>query len=279
MHYLWQDIRYALRSLVKTPAFTLVALLTLALGIGANSAIFSVVNGVLLRSLPYPQADRLVVVRETYGGGLTGSVSGPNFADWRVRAHSFSSMAASRGMAVSLLGVGEPEEISAAMVSSDFFRTLGVTPVLGRGLLPGEDQGQGSVAVISEGLWRERFGGDRDILGRTVNLSGRPYTIVGVAPSSLAYPGRSRLWLPFGFGLGRSNDRDSHSYDVIARLTPSATVATAQADMDAVARGLKEAYPGQNTGRGAAVIAMTKILSAPCVRRCCCSRARSSSCC
>ena len=258
MHYLWQDIRYALRSLVKTPAFTLVALLTLALGIGANSAIFSVVNGVLLRSLPYPQADRLVVVRETYGGGLTGSVSGPNFADWRARAHSFSSMAASRGMAVSLLGVGEPEEISAAMVSSDFFRTLGVTPVLGRGLLPGEDQGQGSVAVISEGLWRERFGGDRDILGRTVNLSGRPYTIVGVAPSSLAYPGRSRLWLPFGFGLGRSNDRDSHSYDVIARLTPSATVATAQADMDAVARGLTEAYPGQNTGRGAAVIAMTE---------------------
>ena len=103
---LWQDIRYALRSLVKTPAFTLVALLTLALGIGANSAIFSVVNGVLLRSLPYPQADRLVVVRETYGGGLTGSVSGPNFADWRARAHSFSSMAASRGVAVSLLGAG-----------------------------------------------------------------------------------------------------------------------------------------------------------------------------
>src|SRR4051812_26977290 len=117
MQSLWQDFRYALRSLGKTPGFTLVALLTLALGIGANSAIFSVVNGVLLRSLPYPDPDRLVMVRETYGGGLDGSVSAPNFLDWRSRAHTVANMAASRGVSVSLLGVGEPEEISAALVS------------------------------------------------------------------------------------------------------------------------------------------------------------------
>src|SRR4051794_2318392 len=124
MQSLWQDFRYALRSLAKTPGFTLVALLTLALGIGANSAIFSVVNGVLLRSLPFADPDRLIMVRETYGGGLTGSVSGPNFLDWQSRAHTVASMAASRGVSVSLLGVGEPEEVSAALVSSGFFRTL-----------------------------------------------------------------------------------------------------------------------------------------------------------
>ena len=258
MHNLRQDFRYALRSLARTPGFTLVALLTLALGIGANSAIFSVVNGVLLRSLPYADADRLVVVRETYGGGLTGSVSAPNFVDWRARTHAFQGMAASRNIAVSLLGVGEPEELSAAMVSSDFFRTLGVTPVLGRGLQAGEDQGQGTVAVISEGLWRERFGADRGILGRTIDLGGRPYAIVGVAPASLSYPGRSRIWIPFGFGLGRSTDRSSHAYDVIGRLTPAATPATAQADMNAVVRALAEAYPAEMAGRGAVVVAMTE---------------------
>ena len=258
MHNLWQDVRHAVRSLIKTPAFTLVALLTLALGIGANSAIFSVVNGVLLRSLPYAEPERLVMVRETYAGGQTGSVSGPNFVDWRARAHAFQSMAASRGVGLSLLGAGEPEEIPAAMVSSDFFRTLGVTPILGRGLLPGEDQGQGTVAVISEGLWRERFGGDRGILGRSLDLSGKPYTIIGVAPAWLTYPGRTKIWLPLGFGLGRSNHRDSHSYDVVARLRPSATLEDAQAGLAAIARALAAEYPATNAGRGVALIAMTE---------------------
>ena len=258
MSHLWQDIRYALRSLLKSPAFTLVALLTLALGIGANSAIFSVVNGVLLRPLPYPDPDRLVVIRETYAGGLTGSVSGPNFVDWREQTHAFQHMAASRGITLSLLGVGEPEAIAAAMVSSDFFGTLGVSPILGRGLRPGEDQGQGPVAVIAEGLWRERFGADRGILGRSVNLSGRPYTIVGVAPASLTYPGRPRIWIPLSYGLGRSAIRESHSYDVIARLAPSATMATAQADVEAITRALAEAYPEAMAGRGATVIPMTE---------------------
>jgi putative ABC transport system permease protein len=258
MQALWQDLRYAVRSLAKTPGFTLVALLTLALGIGANSAIFSVVNGVLLRSLPYPDADRLVVLRETYGGDKTGSVSGPNFVDWHDRTRAFQSMAASRGGAVSLLGVGEPEEVAAALVSADFFTTLGISPILGRGFHPGEDQGQATVAVISEALWRERFGADRGIIGRSLNLSGRPYTVVGVAPSSLTYPGRSRIWLPYGYGLGRSAERGSHSYDVIARLAPPATVASAQAEMSTVTRALTEAYPDQMAGRGAIVIPMTE---------------------
>ena len=234
------------------------ALLTLALGIGANSAIFSVVNGVLLRSLPYPDPDRLVMVRETYGGGLTGSVSAPNFLDWQSRSHTVASMAASRSVSVSLLGVGEPEEVAAALVSSGCFRTLGVTPILCRGLLPGEDEGQSTVAVLSEGLWRERFGADSGILGRSLNLSGKPYTIVGVVPASVTYPGRPKVWLPIGFGLGRSIHRDSHSYDVIARLKPSVTMANANADLVAVARTLAVEFPVENTGRGVALIAMAE---------------------
>ena len=214
---LWQDIRYALRSLAKAPGFTAVTLFTLALGIGANSAIFSVVDGVLIRPLPYPEPDRLAVVRETYGGGEVGSVSGANFLDWKARTHQFQLLAAWRGVAVTLLGAGEPEEMPAALVSADFFRTLGVEPILGRGLLPGEDQGQGAVVVIGETLWRTRFGADSGVLGRTLDLSGIPYTIIGVAPASLVYPGRSQLWLPLGFGVGRAADRDSHSYDVLGR--------------------------------------------------------------
>ena len=253
-----QDLRYALRSLAKAPGYTAVTLFTLALGIGANSAIFSVVDGVLLRPLPYPEPGRLVVVRETYGGGEVGSVSGANFLDWKARAHQLQSLAASRGVAVTLLGAGEPEELPAALVSADFFRTLGVEPVLGRGLLPGEDQGQGTVVVIGEILWRTRFGADSGILGRTLDLSGTPYTIVGVAPATLGYPGRTQLWLPLGFGVGQANDRDSHSYDVIGRLKAGATLSVVQDDMSAVARSLTSEYPATNTGRGAKVIPFTE---------------------
>jgi len=255
MSGLVQDLRYAVRSLAKAPGFTAVTLFTLALGIGANSAIFSVVNGVLIRPLPYPEPDRLADIREIYGGGDQGSVSGANFIDWKARTHQFESLAAWRGIAVTLLGTGEPEEMPAALVSADFFRTLGVAPMLGRGLLPGEDQGQGTVAVIGETLWRTRFGADSGILGRTLDLSGTPYTIIGVAPASLVYPGRTQLWLPLGFGVGKANDRDSHSYDVIGRLKPGASLSGAQDDMSAVARGLEAEYPATNTGRGAKVIA------------------------
>jgi putative ABC transport system permease protein len=251
---LWQDVRYALRSLAKSPGFTAVTLLTLALGIGANSAIFSVVNGVLIRPYPYPDPDRLVLIREMYGGGEQGTASGANMLDWQARTRSFQSMAAWRGIAVTLLGAGEPEEMSAALISSDFFRTLDVAPIVGRGLLPGEDHGQGSVVIIGESLWRTRFGADPRILSRTIDLGGTPYTVVGVAPASLEYPGRTQLFLPLGFGVGRANDRDSHSYEVIARLKPGVTLAAAQQDVSAVARGLATEYPATNTGRGAVVI-------------------------
>jgi putative ABC transport system permease protein len=251
---LWQDVRYAVRSLAKSPGFTAVTLFTLALGIGANSAIFSVVNGVLIRPLPYPEPDRLAVIRETYSGGETGSVSGPNFLDWKARAHDFASLAAWRGIGVTFLGAPEPEEMPAALVSTDFFRTLGVTPILGRALLPGEDRTGTRVAVIGESLWRTRFGADRAVLGRTLDLSGTPYTIIGVAPASLAYPGRAQLWLPLGVGEGQAAERGSHSYDVIGRLKPGVTLDQAQADLAAVARALAQEYPETNATRGTTVI-------------------------
>ncbi|HUR95878.1 MAG TPA: ABC transporter permease [Gemmatimonadales bacterium] len=249
MDGLLQDLRYALRSLGRSPGFAGITLLTLALGIGANTAIFSVVNAVLLRPLPFLEPDRLVRVRELYGAGEQGSVSGPNFLDWRARNHVFERMTASRGVTVSLLEGGEPEEVQATAVTVDFFRVLGVAPAIGRGFVEGEDQGEGQAVVLGDALWRTRFGADPAVVGRAVNLSGRTYTVIGVAPPALDYPGRTQLWLPLGFGTGRTLVRDSHSYDVLGRLRPGVAIEDAERDLAAVARTLAEQYPESNTGR------------------------------
>jgi predicted permease len=258
MDTLLQDLRYALRSLVKSPGFTLITLLTLALGIGANSAIFSVVNALLLRALPFRDPDKLVVVREVYGDGLEGSSSGPNFLDWKKRNHTLDGMTAWRGINLALVGTGEPEEIVGATVDADFFRVLGVDPILGRGFAKGEDQGQATVVVLSEPLWRSRFGADSAILGRTISLSGQPYTVIGVAPATAAYTGPIQAWLPLGYGQGRSAQRDSHSYDVVGRLRPGVTLGQAQADLAGIARALKREFPETNTGRGVTVIPLAE---------------------
>jgi putative ABC transport system permease protein len=257
MDSLIQDFRYGLRSLVKAPGFTIVTLLTLALGIGANTAIFSVVNAVLLRALPFRDPDQLMLVREVFGNSEQGSVSGPNFLDWKKRNRSFSGMTTWRGINLALVGAGEPEEISAVTADADYFRVLGIDPVLGRGFLPGEDQGQATVVVLSETLWRSRFGADSSILGRTISLSGQPYTVVGVVPPSRGYPGPVDAWLPLGYGQGRSASRDSHAYDVVARLKPGVSQAQAQQDVAGIARSLEREYPSTNTGRGAVGIPLT----------------------
>jgi putative ABC transport system permease protein len=254
MDTLRQDARFALRSLAKSPGFTLVVLLTLALGIGANTAIFSVVNGVLLRPLPYHEPERLIVVRETYGDGQIGTVAGPNLVDWRARSSGFERLAASRVRSLTVLGDGDPEEVTAAFVTSDFFPMLGVSPAMGRGFAAGEDQGEGSVAVISDGFWRTRFAADPRVVGRSISLSGKPYTIIGVAPPEMTYPGQSQLWVPAELTVGRAADRSSHSFDVLGRLKPGVTLERAEADLAAIARDLAREYPETNSGRGTVLI-------------------------
>ena len=258
MSDLLRDLRLALRSLLKSPGFALITVVTLALGIGANTAIFSVVNAVLLRPLPFRQPDRLIVVRETYSGGVVGSVSGPNFVDWRDRSRSFEGMTASRGVALALVGEDEPEQLSGARVSAEFFQVLGVNLLLGRGFLAGEDQGEPSVAVIGERIWRDRFAADPAVLDRTIRLSGREYAIVGVAPASLKYPGRAEVWLPLGFGVGQASTRESHSYDVVARLEPGVKLEGARQDLVAIARTLETEYPESNTGRSVVTIPLAE---------------------
>src|SRR5208282_6804309 len=179
-----QDLKFAARMLAKSPAFTAVAILTLALAIGANTALFSIVNGVLLNPLPYPQPDQLVTLHESKPNFNTGSISYPNFLDWQKDNHTLSSMAVSRAYSFSLTGLGPAEQAQAQLVTSDFFPILGVKPAAGRACAPADDQiGAAPVALISAGFWKRKFGSAPDVVGKSLTLDGMQYTIVGVIPA------------------------------------------------------------------------------------------------
>lgn len=181
----WQDLRYGARSLRKNPGFSIVVVLTLALGIGANTALFSVVNGVLLKPLPFPQPEQLVTLHQSKPNFDTGAIPYPNFRDLQKENRTFSSMAISRGAGFSLIGTGEAERVNGRWVTADFFTVLGIQPALGRTFAPGEDEsGVGPVAVISAELWQRKFGSASDIVGKALTLDDKNYTIVGVLPSS-----------------------------------------------------------------------------------------------
>src|SRR5208282_5575148 len=183
MNQLWQDLRYAVRMLAKSPGFTIVAVLTLALAIGANTALFSVVNGVLLNPLPYPLPEQLVTIHESKPNFNTGSISYPNFLDWQRDNHTLSAMAVSRPSSFSLTGLGEAEQVQAQFVTSDFFPVLRGKPVTGRIFVRAGDQiGTAPVALISGGFWKRKFGSAADVVGKTLNLDGKGYTIVGAIP-------------------------------------------------------------------------------------------------
>jgi predicted permease len=240
------DIRYALRMLRKNPGFTAVAVVTLALGIGANTAIFSVVNAVLLRPLPYQDPDRLVVVLH-YG---TSPVAPANFLDWRSQNHVFERMGAAEYWTPNLSGVEKPERVWALHITSDILPLLGVQPILGRMFLPEEDQkGRGHEVILSYGSWQRRFGGSTAIIGQSVALDGEKYTIVGVMPPSFKFAPfwatKAEMWAPLSL-TDRATSRGGNSLRVFARLKPGVTLEQARAEMATITGRLEKEYPGSN---------------------------------
>jgi putative ABC transport system permease protein len=248
MERLFQDLRYGVRTLFKNPGFTLVAIITLALGIGANTAIFSVVNAVLLRPLPYNEPERIVRMYGRFSQGNQASVSPPDFLDYRAQNHSFEEFAALRSTSYNLTGNSDPERIIGAEVTANFFQALGVKPVRGRVFLPEEEQAaQSQVAIISEGLWQRRFGADPAILDKSILLNGQNHVIVGVIANQARLSEETDVWRPLTFDGPNMKVRRFHFLRVIGRLNPDTTLQQAQADVDAIALGLEKLYPESNT--------------------------------
>ncbi|HTU33002.1 MAG TPA: ABC transporter permease [Candidatus Acidoferrum sp.] len=260
---LFADISYAARMLRKSPGFTTVAVLTLALGIGANTAIFSVVNGVLLNPLPYPDPSRLVAVDASKPNFSRGAISYPNFLDWHRLNSCFSFFAVSRATGYLLTGAGVPEELNAAAVTSDFFPLLGIQPVLGRNFTSEEDQiGVSHVVAISTDLWQRKFGGSRSVIGREISLDGKGYTVVGVFPGHLDLPmgyfNSVDVYSPLGQFPNQllGNRLAALGIHGIARLRPQVTLDQARADMQRVTDELAKTYPEADKGMGAALTPM-----------------------
>ena len=249
MGTLLQDLRYGLRMLARNPGFTVVAVLTLALGIGANTAIFSVIDAVLLNRMPYLNADRLVMVWEQSPGRgwFRNIVSAANFVDWRKLNPVFTGMAAVDEGTYDVSGTGEPLEVRGEQVSADFFSVLGVQAALGRTFTPEEDQPGGArAAVLSNRLWKERYGADPALVGHEITINRSRFTVIGVLPPGFYFPpwgDKADLWIA-GLDLRRP-ERTWHEYVSIARLKPGVTIAQAQAEMDTIARGLEKQYPEQ----------------------------------
>ena len=253
MSILLQDLKFALRTLTKSPAFTLVAVLTLALGIGANTAIFSVVNAVLLRSLPFKDSSQLVVMRETHKNVGNVSVSYPDFLDWRQQSHSFSAMAVINNVGFNLSGVAQPENIGGYAVSPNFLALVGVRPVLGRDLLPCEEKpGTAPVILLSYQLWQSHLGGDPAVIGRSITLDGRSFAIVGILPSTFRFLDRTDVIVPIGVLAADLTERGERGdMDVVGRLSPGVALPQAAVEMNTIAARLADQYPQSNYGFGA----------------------------
>jgi putative ABC transport system permease protein len=258
MQNLLQDLRYAFRLLAKSPGFTAIAILILALGIGANTAIFSVVNGVLLRPLAFRDPSRLVIVAEK-SPFPTITTSYQNYVDWRDQSRSFESMEATRGAGLSLTGSGEPELLLARMATAGLFPLLGVEARVGRTFLPEEDRpGSAPVALLTYGLWQRRFGGSREIIGKTINLGSRPYTVVGVLPAGFQLLQPADVFVPFvPWAATLPDDRNWHPGIIaVARLKPGVSREQARAEMVGITKRLEQQYPDYNTGTSADVVGL-----------------------
>jgi predicted permease len=253
LEILWQDLRFAARMLRKKPGFTAAAVLTLALGMGATTAIFSVVNGVLLRALPYKDPGQIVVMHETTPSVGQVAVSYPNFADWRQQSKAFAGMAAAHNLSLNLSGVNQPESISGYSVSPSFLSLLGVRPILGRDFLPEEEKsGTAPVVLLSYHLWQSHLGGDPNIVGRNITLDGQSFAIVGVLPPTFYYLDKSDVLTPMGLSLdaGMMQRGSRGDMDVVARLAPGTTIEQARAEMNGIVARLAQQYPIENRGGG-----------------------------
>ena len=263
-----QDLRYGVRTTLRAPGFAVLAVLALALGIGANTAIFSVVNAVLLRPLPYEQPERLMRVwhvppQATFPGTAEFAVSPANFLDWRSQAKSFEDMAAYGGGSYTLTGSGNPETIRMIAVSEAMFSILHARPLLGRGFVRGENEpGHEHVVVLSYRIWRSRFGANPDIVDKNITLNAQAFTVIGVMRPEFDFPistdpsSRAQMWKPLVWTAPERAVRDNHNYGVIARLKSGVSVKQAQAEMNSISNDLAQQYPGDDKGWGAVVVPM-----------------------
>jgi putative ABC transport system permease protein len=246
-----RDLRYALRTLARNPGFACVSILALALGVGANSAIFTVVQSVLLRPLPFRRSDELVVVRERNlkAGFPQFSLSPGNYVDYRDHNHTLSGFAAISRLGVNLSGGAEPERLRGARVTNEFFNVLGVQPVVGRAFTVQEGQfGAPKVVILSDGLWQRRFGGAKDVLGRQLKMNEELYTVVGVMPPDFSFPARAEIWTPLALNAQNWQQRGGHYLSGVARLKPGTSLAAAEADLNSIAARADKAYPDSNSG-------------------------------
>lgn len=253
MDTLSKDVRYGVRSLLKRPAFTVVAIITLALGIGANTAIFSTVNALLLKPLPFPDQDRIVAVWEKMPsrGVERNECSVANYLDWKAQNKSFEQLGIYSWWSTNLTAGDTPERVQGFQVTANFLDIVGVKPMLGRNFVADENQpGKDSVAILTYSLWQRRFGSDPNIVNKTVSTNGIERTVVGVLPPEFNYPKGAEIYSPFPFTPAASTNRANHSYLGIGRLRPGVTLAGAQAELDTIAAQLEQQHPETNTGRG-----------------------------
>jgi putative ABC transport system permease protein len=254
-----QDLRYAVRNLLRSCGFAAVAAITLTIGIGANSAIFSIIDTILLRPLPFRDPGQLVRLYETEAAPGNYPFAGPDFLDWRAQNKTFQDMALFGWSGdMNLSGEGRPDHVEAVPTQANFFGLLGVQPILGRTWLPGEDQpGRDHVAVLSYGLWREHFAGDPGVVGRTIALNSEKYTIVGVMPASFRFPFRTQMWIPLDMAFKSwMGNRGSHWANAIGRLKPGVSLRAARADLKILSGRLEKAYPDSNDKVGSEAVAL-----------------------
>ena len=263
----WQDLQYGARTLRKNPGFAIIAIVTLALGIGANTAIFSIIDAVLLRPLPFPNSQQIVIVWETDSNRkiLRGTAPPADFLDWRAQNQVFQHISAFQTWFYNLTGSGNAEQLWGAKVSADFFDLFGVKPALGRTFRPDEEQlGHDQVVIISHGIWVRHFGADPGLINRSITIDDKPYTVVGILPAGFNLLGISRrydLWMPLAFPPSEIR-RDNPSLIVFARLKPGVSIARANADMQTISHRLSQAYPATNQGTGTRVVSMQGDLDA-----------------